>query len=102
MVLGNATQKIQTLVELAEELYEKVMEIRQQLVTLKETAGETNERVARLEQEVAEQRAILEALAEREDIDIDATVGDIEIDPVTTADDTESDGSTDEGTATAE
>ncbi|MFB6298664.1 MAG: DUF5798 family protein [Halobacteriales archaeon] len=91
MVLGNATQKIQTLVELAEELYEKVMEIRQQLVTLKETADDTNDRVTRLEQQVAEQRAIIGALAEQEDIDVEATIADVEIETATATEDTVTD-----------
>lgn len=80
MVLGNATQKIQTLVELAEELYEKVMEIRQQLVTLKETAGDTNEGVMRLERQVTEQRALIEALADEQGIDVEAVTADIKVD----------------------
>lgn len=64
-MLGNPGRKLSTVVELAEELYDRVVELR-------ETAEATRDRVAALEEEVAAQGAVLDALAEREGIDVEA------------------------------
>lgn len=76
-MLGSAGQKIARIVELAEELYERVTELREQVHELRETTVETRDRIAALEDEVAGQRRLLEALAAAEGIDVDA-VGDDE------------------------
>lgn len=65
MVLGDAKRKLQRLIELAEQLYERVDEVRTMLKT-------ANDRLASLEEEVETQRALLEALAESEGIDAEA------------------------------
>lgn len=70
-MLGNAGQKITRIVDLAEELYERVVELREQVSELRETTQDTHDRVAGLEHEVAAQRALLEALAEAEGLDVD-------------------------------
>jgi uncharacterized coiled-coil DUF342 family protein len=70
-MLGNAGQKITRIVDLAEELYERVVELREQVSELRETTQDTHDRVAGLENEVAAQRALLEALAETEGLDVD-------------------------------
>lgn len=69
MVLGNASKKIQTIVELAEDLYEKVTELREQLMELRNTLEETNEHVAALEAEVDEQGELLDAIAAEHGLD---------------------------------
>lgn len=74
MVLGNAGKKIGTIVELAEELYEKVTELKEQLAETRETVEATNRRVAELEREAARQRALIEALAKERGIDVDAVL----------------------------
>lgn len=74
-MIGGAGKKIQTIVELAEELYERVNELRSRLEEVDRTVEETAERVESLERDVAEQRALLEALAGAEGIDVDAVVG---------------------------
>lgn len=71
-MLGNAGQKISRMVDLAETLYEKVVELREEVQALRETTRETRDRVADLEAEVAGQRALLEALAEAEGLDVAA------------------------------
>ncbi|MDZ7700578.1 MAG: DUF5798 family protein [Halobacteriales archaeon] len=71
-MLGNAGQKISRMVDLAETLYEKVVELREEVQALRETTRETRDRVADLETEVAGQRALLEALAEAEGLDVES------------------------------
>ena len=80
MVLGNAGKKIQTIVELAEELYEKTMELRDQVNALRDTVEETHDRVAALEREIEAQRDLLEAIAEAEGIEIEGSFEPEEID----------------------
>lgn len=75
-MLGNAGKKISRIVDLAETLYEKVVELRGEVAALRETAEETRDRVVDLEAEVAEQRAVLEALAEAEGVDVEAVTAD--------------------------
>jgi hypothetical protein len=72
MGLGGTAKKIQKLAELAEELYGRVNDIRDQIREMQETVSETSARVERLEAENAEQRALLEALAEEQGLDLDA------------------------------
>lgn len=71
MVLGSATQKIQTIVELAEDLYEKVTEVREELLETKDTVRDINERVTAIERELDQQRVIIEEIAADHDISSD-------------------------------
>jgi uncharacterized coiled-coil DUF342 family protein len=71
-MLGKAGQKISRIVELAEELYERVVELREQVGELRETTRETRDQVAELEAELATQRALLEALAEAQGLDVES------------------------------
>lgn len=73
MGIGGTAKKLQKVAEMAEDVYVRLNELREQLAQMRETAQETRDRVDRLEKENAEQRALLEALAEREGIDV-ATV----------------------------
>jgi archaellum component FlaC len=73
-MLGGAGKKIQTMVELAEELYERVNELRERVESVSGTVEDTAERVERLEGELADQRAIVEALAEERGIDVSDAV----------------------------
>ncbi|MFB6353698.1 MAG: DUF5798 family protein [Halobacteriales archaeon] len=71
-MLGNAGKKLATIVDLAEELYDRTVELREEVAELRETTRETRDRVAAVEDELAGQRAIVEAIAEAEGIDVDA------------------------------
>lgn len=73
-MLGNAGKKLQRMVDLAEELYERMNQLREQLRDLQGTVEETNERVAAIETEQTAQRALLEAIADERDIDVDAVL----------------------------
>jgi len=93
MGLGSTARKIQTVADIAEKLYTKVNEIRERVVSMQEAVGTTEERVERLEREVAEQRAIVEALATAEGVDVAAALEDLDRDAA--VDDTEDAGDAD-------
>jgi chromosome segregation ATPase len=80
MGLGGTAKKLQKVADMGEELYKRINDLRTQVNEMRETVNATHERVDRLESEVAEQRAILEALAEREGIDLEATIAEAHID----------------------
>ncbi len=79
MGLGSTAKTLQRVADMGEELYSRLNEVRAQLKQLRETVGETNENVASLESEVAEQRAIIEALAENQGIDVDSVTAEVHI-----------------------
>jgi len=79
MPLGGVTDKVQKILDTAAELYRRVTELREQVMEVRETVQETNERVAALENKLDQQGAILEALAEHEDIDVDQLVTEVAI-----------------------
>jgi len=74
-MLGDAKKKIQRVVDLAEQLYEKVNELNRRIKDTTETVEDTNARVEDLEAELAEQRAILDALAADRDLDVEEPAG---------------------------
>ncbi|MFH5798464.1 DUF5798 family protein [Haladaptatus sp. DYF46] len=80
MGLGSTAKKIQKVADTAEKLYAKLNEMREQLVEMRDTLETTNERVERLEAENAHQKALIEALAREEGIDIDEVLADVESD----------------------
>lgn len=57
---------------MAEDVYGRLAELREQVLATQETVEETSRRIDRLEAEAAEQRALLEAIAEDRGIDLDA------------------------------
>lgn len=79
MGLGSTAKKLQRVTDTAEELYGRINDLRDQVVEMRKTVVETNDRIEALEAESAEQRALLEALAEREGIDVEAVTADAHI-----------------------
>ncbi|GGM72373.1 uncharacterized protein involved in exopolysaccharide biosynthesis [Halarchaeum rubridurum] len=78
MGLTSTANTVSKLSDLAEKLYKRVEAIRKQVEKMSETVGDTNERVARLEDELAEQRALVEALAAENGVDVEATLADLD------------------------
>lgn len=74
MGLGSTAKKLQRTVDAVEDLYSKVNDLRERMVSTEETVNDTNDRVAALETELAEQRAVLDALADEQGVDVDAAV----------------------------
>jgi regulator of replication initiation timing len=71
MGLGGTAKKLQKVVDMAEELYDRLNYLREQLAQLQETVERTGTQVERLQREQAANRALLERLAEQQGIDVD-------------------------------
>lgn len=74
--LGDTAKKVQTVADRAEKTYKRLEELREQVRETRETVDDTNERVRALERTVAEQRAILDALAAESGVDVEAALRD--------------------------
>jgi DNA anti-recombination protein RmuC len=74
MGLGGTAKKLQKVTNAAEELYTKMNEVIGQLQELRQEVQQTSEQVDRMEYDIAEQRAVVNALAEAEGIDIEAVL----------------------------
>ncbi|TKX87422.1 hypothetical protein EXE43_03245 [Halorubrum sp. SS5] len=70
MGFGDTAKKIQTLADRAERTYKKISELRDEVDETQETVKDTAERVKTLENEMAEQRAVLDAVAEEVGVDL--------------------------------
>ena len=70
MGLAGASQRLQQLASTAEKLYERLNELRTEISAVIEDLSTTTERVERLETQLDHQTALLEALADAEDIDV--------------------------------
>lgn len=77
MGLGSTAKKLQNLVDVAEDLYNRVNDLRDRLVRMEETIDETNETVASMEADLAELQAVTEAIADDQGIDVDAVTQDV-------------------------
>lgn len=91
MGLGGTAKKIQRVAEKAEQTYEKLTELRKEVDDTQEMVSDTATRVQRLENEMAEQRAVLDAIAEevgvdREDVSTDVHIAEAEQDESAPAD----------------
>lgn len=71
MGFGSTAKKLQQVVDVADELYAKINDLKSDLTAIRDTIDETNTRVGELETEVKAQRELLEAIAMAEDIDVD-------------------------------
>lgn len=79
MGLGSTAKTLQRVADMGEELYSRLNEVRSQLKQLRDTVEETNDHVASLESEIEEQRAILNALAEKQGVDVESVVAEVHI-----------------------
>jgi vacuolar-type H+-ATPase subunit I/STV1 len=72
MGLGSTAKKLQKVVDIADELYAKLNDLKSDLTAMRDRVEETNDRVADLEAQVEHQQALLEAIAEKEGVDLAA------------------------------
>jgi DNA anti-recombination protein RmuC len=86
MGLGGTAKKLQKVMDSAEKLYAKMNEIIGELKALQQEVEDTSQQVDHLERDVAEQRALVEALAENEGIDVDAVLEAADLPPEPDAD----------------
>ncbi|ELZ35691.1 DUF5798 family protein [Halorubrum tebenquichense] len=89
MGFGDTAKKIQTLADRAERTYKKISELRDEVDETQETVLDTSERVKTLENEMAEQRAVLDAVAEEVGVDLERVSTEAHI---TDAEETAADG----------
>jgi archaellum component FlaC len=104
--LGNTKQKIQTMIDQVEKAYAKMNEVRDDVEKLRQRVEHTSDQVDTVSHELAEQRAVVEALAEKEGIDVDQVIADAVIEDAEGSDDggdaasqAAGDGATDETSA---
>lgn len=86
MGFGSTAKKLQKVVDMADDLYAKLNEQKEQLQELRDTVEETSDRVRDIDHEQAQQRALLEALAEEQGLDTDAVLTDAVIEDAEAAD----------------
>jgi len=79
MGFGDTAKKLQKVTSAAEDLYEKMNQLRGQVQSLREEVETTSEQVDDIERDLAEQRALLEALADQQGLDVDAIVADANV-----------------------
>ena len=88
MGFGDTAKKLQKVAEMAEDVYAKLKELREEVNATRETVEDTAERTTRLETELAEQRALIDQLLEANGVDsesvdltgVEPPVGDAEED----------------------
>lgn len=81
MGLGGTAKKLQKVMDSAEKLYSKMNEIIGELKALQQEVEDTSEQVDHLERDLAEQRAIVEALATAEGIDVEDVLAEADLPP---------------------
>ena len=95
MGLGGATKKLQKVADMGEELYARMNELREQLLEVHETVQDIHQRVTAVENKVDQQAALLEALAEKQGIDVEELLTEVAIEEaepaITEADDGDAD-----------
>jgi len=96
MGLGSTAKKLQQIADMAEDVYARLNQLREQVNQTRATVDETKARVDDMDRELAEQRALVEAIAEKQGVDVEAITADVHVV------DAESDaGETDESTTDA-
>jgi hypothetical protein len=74
MGLGSTAKNVQKLADLAEKLYKQVNEVLKRVGSLQEDVQEATDDVQAVRREQREQRAILEALADEQGVDVDGVL----------------------------
>ena len=86
MPFGDTAKKISRVADIAEKLYERLNQVIEQVQDVRERVEDTSDQIESMDRELAEQRVIVEALAEQEGIDTDALVAEQLPDPEPEAD----------------
>ncbi|MFW5922187.1 MAG: DUF5798 family protein [Halodesulfurarchaeum sp.] len=71
MGLGSTAKKLQQVVDLADDLYAKLNDLKSDLAGMRDTIEKTDKTVESLEAELESQRALIETIAESQDIDVE-------------------------------
>ncbi|MEF8822202.1 MAG: DUF5798 family protein [Halovenus sp.] len=78
MDITGTKNKIQRVIKVAEESYKKINEVIEKIEKLQTDLATTSDQVDHIEMELAEQRALIERLAEEQGLDIEAILADVE------------------------
>lgn len=81
MGLGGTAKKLQKVTNAAEELYTKMNEVIGRLQALETEVERTSEQVDRIEYDVAEQRAVIDAMAEAQGVDVETVLESADLPP---------------------
>ncbi|WP_332898555.1 DUF5798 family protein [Haladaptatus sp. CMSO5] len=83
MGLGGTAKKLQKVADTAEELYKRLNELRDQILALRQQVESTGAKVESIEADLTEQRVLLEALAEKEGLDVETLLAEAEAEATT-------------------
>jgi septal ring factor EnvC (AmiA/AmiB activator) len=78
MDIAGTKKKVQRTVKVAEETYKKINEVIERVEKLQRDLETTSEQVDYVERELAEQRALIEALAEQQGLDVETILEDVQ------------------------
>jgi DNA anti-recombination protein RmuC len=101
MGLGGTAKKLQKVASMAEDLYGRMNDVVAQVQDLQSDLERTSDQVDDLERRIAEQRAIIEALADQQGIDVDEALASVGTADEPTADDAAADGADETGASDA-
>jgi len=79
MGFGSTAKKLQQVADMAEDVYARLNQLREQVNETRKTVDETKDRVDQVDRELAEQRALIEALAEKQGVDIEAITAEVHV-----------------------
>lgn len=78
MGLGSTAKKLQKVADIAEKLFKRINQMRKEIAALQKSVDGTETDTAELRRELAETRAIVEAVADAEGIDTDDVLDGVE------------------------
>ncbi|MEZ3114538.1 DUF5798 family protein [Halobaculum sp. MBLA0147] len=78
MGLGSTAKKLQKVADIAEKLFKRINQMRKEIQQLQGAVDSAETDTAELRRELAETRAIVEALADEEGVDTEAVLADLE------------------------
>jgi len=81
MGLGGTAKKLQKVIDAAEQLYSKMNEVIERLNKLEGDVETTSTQVDNLERAIAEQRALVEAIATQQGLDVESILDNADLPP---------------------
>ena len=70
MGLGSTAKKLQQVVDLADDLYAKINDLKSDMAAMRQTIEDTEDGVERIEDRLDEQERLLEAIADAEGVEL--------------------------------
>jgi uncharacterized coiled-coil DUF342 family protein len=90
--LGDTKKKIEKMISAAEELYEKMNQLRAEIDDLRAKVEKTSEQVDTMEHDLDEQRVLIERIAREQGIDVDEVLAEAVIEEVDAGNSAETSG----------